>query len=109
MNFNEYQKKSKKTAIYPNTGHNYIFPALGLSNESGEVAGKIKKIIRDKNSIMSEEDKLEISKELGDVLWYIAQMASEINIPLNDIAKDNLEKLKDRMKRGVIQGSGDNR
>lgn len=109
MDFKEYQKKSQKTAIYPNKGKNYIYPTLGLAGEAGEVAEKIKKVIRDKSGIIDKETKEEIKKELGDVLWYVSQIASELKIPLNDIAEKNIEKLFSRLKRGKIKGSGDNR
>lgn len=109
MNFNEYQKQSRKTAIYPYKGKNFIYPTLGLVGESGEVAEKIKKILRDKNGIIEKEDREEIKKELGDVLWYLAQISTELKIKLDDVAKTNLEKLFSRLKRGKIKGSGDNR
>ncbi|MGC9031536.1 MAG: nucleoside triphosphate pyrophosphohydrolase family protein [Minisyncoccia bacterium] len=109
MDFKEYQKKSRKTAIYPNKGKNFIYPVLGLVGESGEVAEKIKKIIRDKKGIIKKEDKEEIKKELGDVLWYISQIATELKISLEEVALTNLKKLFSRMKRNKLSGSGDNR
>lgn len=109
MNFEEYQKKSRKTAVYPDADNNFIYPTLGLSGEAGEVAEKIKKVIRDHEGKISEEMKEEIKKELGDVLWYIAQIASELKLDLNDIAEKNIDKLYDRMERGKLGGNGDNR
>ncbi len=109
MEFEEYQKKSRVVAKYPNAGENYIYPTLGLSGESGEVAEKIKKVLRDKNGQLNEVDCEEIKKELGDVLWYLAQLATELGISLEDVAAGNLAKLYDRMKRGKLSGSGDNR
>jgi len=109
MNFEEYQKKSRKTAIYPNAGDNFVYPTLGLSGEAGEVAEKIKKVIRDKDGKIDEETKKMIQKELGDVMWYISQLASELNLKLDDIAKINIEKLYSRLERGKIGGSGDDR
>ncbi|MFC1756482.1 nucleoside triphosphate pyrophosphohydrolase family protein [Patescibacteria group bacterium] len=109
MNFEEYQKKSRKTALYPNVGDNYIYPVLGLGGETGEISEKTKKIIRDKGGKISEETKKELAKELGDVLWYLSQLASELKLSLNDIAEGNIEKLQSRMKRGKIGGDGDNR
>ncbi len=109
MKFEEYQKKSRKTAIYPNADNNFIYPTLGLSGEAGEVAEKIKKAIRDKNGIIDEERKKEIEKELGDVLWYVSQLASELKLSLNKIAEKNIEKLYSRMDRGKLGGEGDNR
>lgn len=109
MDFKEYQKKSRKTAIYPNAGKNFVYPVLGLTGESGEVADKIKKVIRDKSGIINRETKEELKKELGDVLWYLSQLASELKIPLSDVAEKNIEKIYDRMKRGKLGGNGDNR
>ncbi len=109
MNFNEYQKESRKTAIYPNAGNNMVYPVLGLSGEAGEVAEKMKKIIRDDGGKISEEKRAEIKKELGDVLWYIAQIATELGVELDEVASENLEKLFSRLERGKLGGSGDNR
>ena len=109
MDFDEYQDKSSSTAVYPDIGHNFVYPTLGLADESGEVVGKIKKVIRDDGGIMTEEKKIEIKKELGDVLWYLSQLATELNIKLSEVAEANIEKLASRMDRGVLQGSGDNR
>jgi NTP pyrophosphatase (non-canonical NTP hydrolase) len=109
MNFKEYQERSRKTAIYPDIDSNYIYPTLGLLGESGEIAEKIKKVMRDDNNIINPEKKEEIKKELGDVLWYLSQIASELNISLEDVAYKNIEKLNSRLKRNVIKGSGDNR
>jgi len=109
MKFSEYQKKSRKTAIYPRAGRNYIYPTLGLAGESGEVAEKIKKVIRDKGGKVDKETKEMLEKELGDVLWYVSQIASELGLSMNKIAEKNIEKLYSRMRRGKIKGSGDNR
>lgn len=109
MTFAEYQKQAQKTAIYPNKGNNYIYPVLGLTGEAGEVAEKVKKIIRDENGIISDEKREEVKKELGDVLWYVSQTATEFNIDLEDIVQKNIEKLQSRLKRNQLSGSGDNR
>lgn len=109
MTLNNYQKKSRKTALYPNQGNNYIYPTLGLVGEAGEVADKIKKVIRDNGGIVSSEKKEEIKKELGDVLWYISQLSTEFGLELEDVANTNLEKLFSRLERNKISGSGDNR
>jgi len=109
MNFQEYQEKSRKTAIYPNAGENYVYPTIGLAGETGEVSEKIKKVIRDKNGVVDEETKEAIKKELGDVLWYVSQLATELGLSLDDIAENNIEKLYSRLDRGVINGNGDNR
>ncbi|HOX29801.1 MAG TPA: nucleoside triphosphate pyrophosphohydrolase family protein [Candidatus Paceibacterota bacterium] len=109
MEFNDYQTEARKTAMYPNLGGNFIYPTLGLAGEAGEVAEKIKKVIRDANGVVSEEKKGELSKELGDVLWYVANLAEELSLSLDDIAERNLEKLKSRQERGKLKGDGDNR
>lgn len=109
MNFNDYQQRSRATAQYPAIGHPVIYPALGLVNEAGEVAGKIKKIFRDKQGNIGEVEREALKAELGDVLWYIAQVATELNLPLDEIAEANITKLLDRQSRGKIQGDGDNR
>ena len=107
MNFNEYQNMAKSTAIYDKK-HQILYPALGLAGEAGEVANKVKKLIRDGYE-KNKDYRTEISAELGDVLWYIAVLASDIGIELSDIATNNIIKLKDRQARGVIGGKGDTR
>lgn len=109
MTFEEYQTQSRRTAIYPNFGQNFIYPVLGLCGEAGEVAEKIKKVIRDEGGVCSDEKKQEIKKELGDVLWYIAQISTELGLSMGEVASFNLEKLLSRLDRGAIQGNGDNR
>ena len=109
MNFTDYQTKSRLTAKYPAIGHDIIYPTLGLVNEAGEVAGKIKKVFRDKDGVISEETREALKAELGDVLWYLAQVSTELNLSLDEIAEYNLAKLLDRQARGKIQGDGDNR
>lgn len=109
MNFNDYQTKSRVTAKYPAIGHAVIYPALGLVNEAGEVAGKIKKIFRDKGGVVGEAEREALKAELGDVLWYIAQVCTELDLSLDEVAESNLTKLLDRQVRGKIQGDGDNR
>jgi len=109
MDFNDYQTKSRKTAGYPAIGHSVIYPTLGLVNEAGEVAGKIKKVFRDKGGEISAETREALKAELGDVLWYIAQVATELGLSLDEIAEYNIAKLYDRLERGKIKGDGDNR
>ena len=109
MNFDNYQIEARKTAIYPNKDKNFIYPTLGLVGESGEVAEKIKKILRDKNGIFDYESKLALKNELGDVLWYLSNLCDELDFSLSDIAKANIEKLNLRISRGTISGSGDER
>lgn len=109
LTFDHYQKLSRRTAIYPDIGKNFVYPTLGIADEAGEVTGKIKKAIRDDGGIITKEKRIEVSKELGDVLWYLAQLATELKLSLSEIALENLEKLKSRAKRGKLAGSGDNR
>jgi NTP pyrophosphatase (non-canonical NTP hydrolase) len=106
MEMNEYQVIAGSTAIYPGrkTDLGLFYTSLGLVNEAGEVAGKVKKYIRD-----GDYDDTQIADELSDVLWYIAMVADEIGWPLEEIAARNVAKLKSRFERGVLQGSGDNR
>jgi NTP pyrophosphatase (non-canonical NTP hydrolase) len=109
MDFSDYQKKAKHTAKYPVIGHGVIYPTLGLANEAGEVAGKIKKIFRDKDGVIGDTDREALKGELGDVLWYLAQVSTELDLSLDEIAEHNIVKLLDRQARGKIQGDGDNR
>lgn len=109
MQFSEYQKKSRETAIYPDIGKNFVYPTLGLAGEVGEIAEKVKKIIRDAGGVVSTEKRLEIAKEAGDCIWYWAQLCSEFGLDCDEVARDNLAKLASRKARGVLHGSGDNR
>ncbi len=109
MNFDEYQDITDKTAIYPNRGKNIVYPTLGLTGEAGDVAEKVKKIIRDKDSNIDTDTVELIKKELGDVLWYLSQVAMEFGLTLNDVAEGNVKKLRSRKKRGTLKGDGDNR
>ena len=109
MDFDSYQIKARETALYPDLGSNNIYPTLGLVGEAGEVAEKVKKVLRDKNGVFDMESKNAIKKELGDVLWYLSNLCTEFNFSLNDVAFENLKKLKLRAKSGKISGSGDNR
>ncbi len=109
MTFEEYQRRSRETALYPNVGMNFVYPTLGLCGEAGEVSEKIKKVLRDNNGEVDDDVRAAIRKELGDVLWYTAQLASELGMSLEDIAQHNLEKLLSRKQRGVIKGDGDDR
>ncbi len=108
MDLSEYQRQSRRTAEYPREAW-LAYPALGLAGEAGEVAEHAKKAIRDDDGKVSDERKAAMSKELGDVLWYVAQLASELGLELDEIAAQNLEKLFSRQERGVLSGSGDDR
>ena len=103
-----YQKVALTTAIYPRE-QAIIYPTLGLTGEAGEVANKVKKIIRDGSDSKDEKLVSEIKAEIGDCLWYIAVLANDFNIKLSDIASTNLEKLANRKKNNTIHGSGDTR
>lgn len=109
MTFREYQIKMKETAIYPEKGNNFIYPTLGMVGEAGEVAEKIKKIWRDKDKQVSLEDKEEIKKEIGDVLWYLSQLSEELGIDFDEVAQTNVDKIYSRRDRGQLGGRGDNR
>lgn len=113
MTFKEYSLEAIQTGDYPSMGGNLIYPALGLAGEAGEAADKIKKLWRNNNQTKGLEleikDRHQLALELGDVLWYINALAYELGIGLADIAELNLEKLHDRVKRGVVKGEGDNR
>jgi len=109
MDFTQYQQKAQVTALYPNVGNNIYYPALGLGGETGEVLNKIKKVMRDHDNQVSDELREILKSELGDVLWYVAALAFELKLDLNDVAQANVEKLASRRDRGVIQGSGDER
>ncbi len=107
--YEDYQKESRKTWMRVKTDHPITYPTIGLANEVGEVIGKIKKILRDKNGIISKEDKIALCDELGDVLWYFTQICTELGLTLEEVAEKNLDKLFSRKKRGKIHGEGDNR
>jgi len=109
MNFNEYQKISRETAVYPNQGDNLIYVVLGLCGEVGEVAEKVKKNIRDYGGVFDEQRKGELVKEVGDVVWYISQIAAELGVSFEDVVRANIEKLESRKKRNALHGGGDNR
>ena len=104
-----YQKLSRRTAFPIDMKGDFIYYVFGLTGEVGELINKIKKIFRDDNGTVTQEKRDYIEQELGDVLWYLAQIATEFDLSLEDIAQANLEKLQSRQKRGKISGSGDYR
>lgn len=108
MNLNEYQTAARETAIYP-SANGITYCTLGLCGEAGEVAEKVKKVIRDNDGVFFMEKENEIAKELGDVLWYAANLACELGFTLETIAGMNIEKLRSRQERSRLQGSGDDR
>lgn len=109
MEMNEYQRLAHTTAVYPTLGAQFVYPVLGLAGEAGEISEKTKKIFRDSGGVVTPEIQLAIKHELGDVLWYVAEICSSFRLSLDDVATANIIKLKDREKRGKIQGDGDNR
>ena len=113
MTFDEYQAQALKTA-YTDADHadtlmEKTIWVMGVAGEAGEVVEKWKKIVAYKNGVVSAEDKQELKKELGDVIWYIAVMAHSLGLSLEEVMQLNVKKLADRKARGVIKGSGDNR
>lgn len=112
MTFDEYQEEALKTdhSVGSATVSDQFFAiVLGLAGEIGEVSEKFKKIYWHKKGEWDDENKKEIAKELGDILWYISSLANHTGIPLEEIAKNNIEKLRSRVERGVHLGWGDNR
>ena len=110
MNFDEYQQRCKISAVYPENGTGLLeaitYCSLGLAGEAGEVANKVKKLMRDEDTIAL---RMKIMQEIGDVLWYAAMLADEMGVSLNNIADTNLKILADRMVMGKIKGEGDDR
>lgn len=116
LQINEYQKKAHETASYPygtigedRHSATYIYPALGLSEEAGEVAGKLAKAVRDNEGVVDGERLIAVKKELGDVCWFVAELCTCFGFELEDVMQKNLDKLASRKARGVIHGSGDDR
>ncbi len=112
MTFDEYQKQAlftDGTVGSSPVSTKFVSIVLGLSGEAGEITEKFKKIYREKDGNWDDDDKKNIARELGDLLWYISSISNHTGISLEEIAKINLEKLKSRSERGVIFGSGDNR
>lgn len=107
---NEYQETTRETAQYPTVGEQrFLYPVLGLAGEVGELTNKVKKIFRDDKNQVTDERREAMIGELGDILWYTARIADELDVKLSDIASGNIEKLRDRRTRGTLPGSGDNR
>jgi len=110
INFSEYQKGAMSTAIYPGKGQgDWTYPALGLAGETGEISEKLKKALRDDNRAITDERRAALKKELGDVLWYIAALSTELQLDMQEIAEENLAKLALRKKNNRIHGDGDDR
>jgi len=113
MNLDKYQRQAAEFDLFESSvdlkSPGFLEKVLGIAGEAGEVTDKVKKIIRDKGGYASEEDKVAIAKELGDVMWYVANVARYLNIPLSEIAEGNINKLSSRKKRNKLHGEGDNR
>lgn len=110
MDFKTYQKGAFSTAVYPGKGEgSWTYPALGLAGETGEICEKLKKAIRDDGGHVSTERLATIAKELGDVLWYVAALCTELGLDMDDVARSNLEKLSARKTTNKLHGDGDDR
>ena len=109
LTIREYQVGARSTAFYPDNGTNFVYPALGLAGESGEVANKVKKVLRDEEGKLSEQSRAALIDELGDVLWYLSAMADELGENLETVAVRNLAKRRTRQEKGSLRGSGDKR
>lgn len=107
--FSTYQRAAARTGALIATDHPIVYPTLGLANEAGEVAGKVKKIFRDRQGVITDADREALTLELGDVLWYLSEICTRLGIRLEDVAERNVAKLADRASRGVIGGEGDTR
>lgn len=113
VTFEEYQRESGATAIYPGRGDQgsivgLSYVALGLG-EAGEIQGKVKKILRDQGGDITMDNRLALKAEAGDLMWYLARLCDHLGFSMSEVAQANLDKLNSRMARGVIGGSGDDR
>jgi NTP pyrophosphatase (non-canonical NTP hydrolase) len=109
LDFAAYQRVAARTGGAVDVNHPIVYPTLGLTNEAGEVAGKVKKIFRDRGGEVTDEDRAALTLELGDVLWYLAELCTQLDIQLEDVAAANIEKLYGRAERGTLSGEGDDR
>ncbi|AEV16150.1 hypothetical protein TCCBUS3UF1_11050 [Thermus sp. CCB_US3_UF1] len=108
MTLKAYQEEARKTALYPEA-YRLLYPTLGLVGEAGELANKVKKVLRDQGGNLTPEVREALVLELGDVLWYLAQVATDLGVGLEEVAERNLAKLRARAQRGTLGGSGDYR
>jgi NTP pyrophosphatase (non-canonical NTP hydrolase) len=108
MQLDDFQQAARRTAIYTDR-HRVIYPALGLASEAGEVCGKIKKVLRDRGGDLDQAPVAALKDELGDVLWYVAVLAADLGLSLDEIAAHNLAKLASRQQRDRLGGEGDRR
>ena len=109
VDFAAYQRAAARTGGPVAVDHPIVYPTLGLTNEAGEVAGKVKKIFRDRGGVVTDDDRAALTLELGDVLWYLAELCTRLDIDLADVAAANIEKLQGRLARGTLAGDGDDR
>lgn len=107
MDLDEFQRRARATAVYPGQGNNLAYPALGLCGEAGEVAEHVKRVIRDDGGALTEQRRRAIGLELGDVLWYLATVATEAGLSLDQLARNNLDKLERRKETGTLHGRRD--
>lgn len=108
--FKEYQQGAFRTAVYPGRGEgNWVYAGLGLAGETGEISEKLKKAIRDDGGRMTDERRAAIKKELGDVLWYVAALCTELKLDLQEVADENFAKLARRQQEKKLHGDGDDR
>lgn len=109
LGMRSYQRAAAHTGGPISVDHPIVYPTLGLTNEAGEVAGKVKKIFRDRGGVITDDDRAALTLELGDVLWYLAELCTQLGISLDDVASANLDKLQGRTARGTMAGDGDTR
>lgn len=109
IDFADYQRRAARTGGAVNMNHPIVYPTLGLTNEAGDVAGKVKKIFRDRHGVVTDDDRSALMLELGDVLWYLAELCTQLGISLEETAKANIGKLDGRTERGTLLGDGDDR
>ena len=109
LNMRSYQAAAARTGSPISVDHPIVYPTLGLTNEAGEVAGKVKKIFRDRGGVITDDDRAALTLELGDVLWYLAELCTQLGIDLDDVASANLDKIRGRIERGTMAGDGDSR
>lgn len=107
FDFSAYQLAAARTGAAIATDHPIVYPTLGLANEAGEVVGKVKKIFRDRQGVVTDADREALTLELGDVLWYLSELCTRLGIRLEDVAASNIRKIADRESRGVLRGDGD--
>ncbi len=111
MDFDEYQKLASRTATFEGKQEEFklMYLTLGIAGESGEIAEKVKKIIRNDDGVISDEKREALKSEIGDVLWYLSQLSRVLGFSFEDAARANIAKLEDRARRGVIKATGDSR